>query len=211
MAEAKINISELKPNSHAYKAEKIRENGRAKLEPVIKKENVVSVKKPLSKKIMETFIPKDVKDIKDWVIFDVIIPGIKNLILDMGSMAFFGESRRRSSSSRIRTDYRSSYGGMGYGSSPRRRREIRDEYDQKDTDYRNIVLRNREDAERIVSELRKRVMEYSAASVADLLDLVDLPSQYTDNNWGWCDERDIGCRRVSNGYLIDVGEPVYLN
>ena len=50
MAETKIDISELKPNSHTYK----RENGRAKLEPVIKKENVVSIKKPLSRKIAET-------------------------------------------------------------------------------------------------------------------------------------------------------------
>lgn len=209
MAETKIDISELKPNSHTYK----RENGRAKLEPVIKKENVVSVKKPLSKKIAETFVSKDSRDIKDWVLFDVVIPGIKNLVLDMMSMMFFGEARRRSSSS-TRTDYRSSYRGVEYGTPGRslsRRRDSREEYAQKETDYRNIVLRNREDAERIVTELRKRVMEYSAASVADLFDLVALPSQYTDNNWGWCDERDIGIRRVSNGYLIDVAEPQYLN
>ena len=78
-------------------------------------------------------------------------------------------------------------------------------------DFRNIVLRQRDDAERLIEEMRRRIRNNDSASVADLLDLIDIPGRYTDNNWGWDDERDIGIRRVSSGYLIDVAEPKYLD
>lgn len=222
---ADIDVNSLEPNSHKYKAEKAnggdkKEPGsREKVSPIVKRDQVVSTKKPLGKKFAETFMTEDTKDVKSWLLMDVIIPGVKNTILDILSMMFFGEvdSRRGRGKRRRydddRRDYSSYYGGS---SSNRERRSSRRKdnsyYDSDDrVDFRNIVLRNRDDAEDLIEEMRRRIKSEGSVSVATLLDLVDVPGRYTDNNWGWDDDRDIGIRRVSSGYLIDVAEPKYLD
>lgn len=221
---ADIDVSSLEPNSHKYKAEK-EKNGnttkksREKIAPVINRDQIVSTKKPLSKKFAETFMTEDAKDVKKWLIGDVIIPGIKNTILDIISMAFFGETDvRRDRRSRRNRDDHTDYSSYYKGSSDRRNRNSRrrrddDYYESDDSiDFRNIIVRNRGEAERIIESMRDRIRnsDSQSVSVAELLDMIDAPSRYTDNNYGWDDERDIGLRRVSSGFLIDVAEPKYL-
>lgn len=191
---------------------------KKRIKPVVSRGGVVSTKKPLSKKMAETFMSEDVNDVKSWLFMDVIIPGIKNTILDIIQMMFFGEidGRRHNRDRRDKYDNHTSYGSYYRGGNSSSRssylRSNRDRYDSDDrTDFRNIVLRVRGDAERVVDELKERIHKDGSASVADLLDLIDVPGRYTDNNYGWIDERDIGIRRVSNGYLIDVSEPKYLD
>lgn len=212
-----IDINSLEPNSHKYRAEKAGKAEGKKTAPIVDKSAIVSTKKPFGKKMAETFLTEDTQDVKSWLFLDVIIPGIKNTILDIIQMMFFGEvdsrrdrSRRRD---RDRTSYSSYYKGSSYDSRYTSRREKhRDEYESDDrVDFRNIVLRNRDDAERVIEDMRGRIRKDGAASVADLLDLLDVAGRYTDNNWGWEDERDIGIRRVSSGYLIDVSDPRYLD
>lgn len=211
---AKVNIEDLKPNSHVYK-ESIKEEKKEKIQPVVKKADVVSTKKPLSKKFAETFIEEDVADVKSYILMDVIIPGIKNTILDVLSMMFFREPYRgqRGGSRDDHYDYSARYKYRGSSNSRSRRRDRDDdEYQQDDkTDYRNIILRNRSDAEEVVDQMRKRIRQYDTASIADLFDLIDVSGKYTDNNWGWDREEDIGIRRVSQGYLIDVSEAKLLD
>lgn len=222
---ADIDVSSLEPNSHKYKAEKAAKEAqkRDRIAPVIKREQVVSTKKPLGKKFAETFGTGDVEDVKQWLLLDVLIPGIKNTILDVMSMMFFGEvdTRSRRDRRRRRDDDRVNYSSYYRGSRDRydressvarRRRSREDYYDSDDRiDFRNIILRERADAERVIGEMHDRIRRDGAASVADLLDMIDVPGRYTDNNYGWDDERDIGIRRVSSGYLIDVAEPKYLD
>lgn len=223
---ADIDVNSLEPNSHKYKAEKAREaqdpKSKEKISPIVKREQIVSTKKPISKKFAETFMTEDAKDVKSWLLMDVIIPGVKNTILDIISMMFFGEvdSRSRRGRSRRDRDDRVNYSSYYRGSSDRRDRDYhrsreRDRYDSDDrVDFRNIVLRDRGDAERIINAMRDRIRDNGSASVAELIDLLDIDNyvgRYTDNNYGWDDERDIGIRRVSSGYLIDVSEPKYLD
>lgn len=221
-----IDVNSLEPNSHKYKAEKANSEGkkkepesREKVSPIVKRDQVVSTKKPLGKKFAETFMTEDTKDVKSWLLMDVIIPGVKNTILDILSMMFFGEDDSRRGRGRRRRDddrrdYSSYYSGSSSSRNRRDSRRRRDDsyYDSDDrVDFRNIVLRNRGDAEDLIEEMRRRIKAEGSVSVATLLDLVDVPGRYTDNNWGWDDDRDIGIRRVSSGYLIDVAEPKYLN
>lgn len=216
---ADIDVSSLEPNTHKYKAEKAASKEREKVKPIIDRDKIVSTKKPLGKKFAETFLTEDVDDVKTWLIKDVIIPGIQDTILDMLSMAFRGESYSRGRSRndrRNRYDDRTSYSSYYRGSDDRRDRESRrrrdDRYESDDlVDFRNIVLRERAAAERIIDEMRRRIIDTGSVSIAELLDMIDVSSRYTDNNWGWDDERDIKIRRVSSGFLIDVCEPRYLN
>lgn len=215
---ADLDINSLEPNSNKYKAEKEAQKNREKVSPVIKREQIVSTKKPLGQKIAETFMTEDTKDVKSWLIMDVLIPGIKNTILDILSMVFFGEVDSRSRrSSRGGRDGRTNYSNYYRGSSDRdsrrsRRNRDRDDYYHSDDriDFRNIILRERRDAEDVVGALRDRIHANNSVSIAELMDLIDAPSNYTDCNYGWDDERDVGIRRVSSGFLIDVAEPKYI-
>lgn len=216
-----VDINSLEGNSHKQKAEKAAgetQKSREKISPVVERDQVVSTKKPLGKKFAETFMTEDADDVKSWLIMDVIIPGVKNTILDILSMLFFGEVDSRSRRRRRDRDDRVNYSSYYRGSSDRRDRDSRrrrdrdDRYDSDDrVDFRNIILRNRSDAESVIGAMRDRIRDNGAASVADLLDLIDVAGRYTDNNYGWDDERDIGIRRVSSGFLIDVAEPKYLD
>lgn len=220
---AKIDIDQLKPNSHAYKEglehrKEIAtvEKARPKLAPAVKKESIVATKKSLGQKFKEAFISDDSKDVKSYIWGDVIIPTIKNTILDVGEMILFGSTsgrRDRGRRDRDRVPY-SSYYKSDYNGR-RRERDRRDDEDRyrenEKVDYRNIILRDRRDAEDVVNRLRERIDEYEQATVADLFDLIDVSSNYVDNNWGWADPNDIGIRRVSSGYLIDVAEARHLD
>lgn len=214
---AEINIDSLKPNSHKYKNEKRKEEKEKKTSPIVDRSQIVSTKKPIGKKFAETFFSEDIKDIKDWLIKDVLLPGIQTTILDTISMMFFGVTNSNNKSRWSKTynddytNYRSYY--KSTNSKNIRSGNDRDNGYASDNrvDFRNIILRNRDDAENIIEEMRRRIRNENSVSVAELFDLIDIPGRYTDNNWGWDDERDIGIRRVSSGFLIDVAEPKYLN
>lgn len=208
-----VDINKLEPNSHAYKNAKAESVNREKLKPMIDKNHLVSTKKPLSKKFKEAFIEKDVEDVKSWFVFEVLIPGVKNAILDMLTMQFFGYTDRRDrGDSRRRNGSKINYSSFSGGSSRRERDRRRDDTyrSDEDVDFRHIVLVERIDAENIIEEMRHRIKVYGSVTVADLLDLVGCTGRYTDNNYGWDDDRDIGIRRISSGFLIDVSEPKYL-
>lgn len=222
---AEIDPRSLEPNSYKYRAEKAKKEAekqsRPKLDPVVDKNSVISTKKSFGKKVLGTFLTEDAKTLKDWLLMDVLVPGIKETILNLISMSFFGEYRSRDRRNydrgyrgdSSRYDYRGCYRGNVYDRENYRRDSGRNSrYDHDDrVDFRNIVLRQRSDAERVIRSLRGRIRDYGSASVAELLDLVDLSGDYTDNNYGWVDERDVGIRQVSGGFLIDVAEPRYLD
>lgn len=219
---AEVNVENLKPNSFKYKNEEAkREKERAK--PVVSRDKVVSTKKSLKNKMADSFMAEDGREIVDWLVWDLLVPGVKNTILDMLSMAFFGETVNRSSSfrrtnNRSRTNYTGAYRRASYRSDrdydDRRDnwRRDREEYyrDDDKVDYSNIVLQHRSDAEDVIDEMKKRIRKEGAVTIADLFDMIDVPGEYTDNDWGWDDERDIRLRRVSNGWLIDVSKPRYV-
>ncbi len=182
-----------------------------KLESVVKQGRVVSTKPTLGKRIRSLFIADDVEDVGGYLVNELIVPFIKDTILDLGEMLLFGQvsgrrrSRGRRSYSNVSTDYSASY------RSPRDRdRRDRDEkrYSRRgiDTDYREIVLSDRNDARNVVASLHDRIKTYGSASVADLLELVDQSSVYTDTAYGWRSPEQIGISHVGRGWLIDVDD-----
>lgn len=196
------------------KREKEAENKEKKLAPIVKKENVVSSKETLGSKIKKSFISEDAKDIGNYILFDMIIPAFKDGIISVVERALGTDGRSRRGyrdDVRDRVSYTSYYRSSGNTRNRRDERDRRDDYDRRGkVDYRNIVLRYREDAEKVVRVLRDSIHEYGSATVAALLDLVDENSSWTDNDYGWTDERDIIVTHIHSGYLINVPEARYL-
>lgn len=211
---AEVNVEDFKPNSNKYKAEHETEkksNGkeRVKVDPIIKKDSIVSTKKPFGKKMFNLFIGESLSDMRDYIINECIIPGIQDAILNTLSMAFRGETYHRSSSyDRNHTPYSSFYRGRKSESEKKRDREHgRDRYEEDEKiDYRHIVLKNRKEAEDLVDYMKNRIYDTGSISVAEFLDMMELPSRWTDNDWGWKDERDIYVKSIRDGFLIDVPE-----
>lgn len=183
-----------------------------KVKPVVDKSKVVSSKKTMGKRFKEAFIQEDIDSVKNYILFDCVMPGIKNLILDTISMFFFNETidrrSRRDDRGRSRTSY-SSYYDKGKSRSSYSKRDEKDRRDDN-VDYRSIILRDRKSAEDVLAEMEDRIEQYGSVSVMELLDMIGEVSSYQDTKWGWNDKRDLRIRRVSSGFLIDVPEARFL-
>ena len=199
---------------------------RPPVKPIVSKDALVVAKKPLLERAFGVIFSPDTAEAMNYLVETVILPGVKSLALDALESYWFGGFRRGDDIRRRRDDApfdygRAYYNGRGYGGRRDRDRDYgrgygRDYDDRRDRDrdersYQNIILRREEDAREIVDRLRENIRTYDEATVYELLQFVDIRGSYVDHNWGWRDPRDIGVRRVRNGWLIDVAEAVYLS
>jgi hypothetical protein len=170
-------------------------------------------KKSLRKQFSETFVAGDARTAIRYVIFDVLLPAAKDMVVEAGSQGIekliFGDSRRRGSTRPQAgpTGY-VSYNRMTMGSSrlagPERAisRQARARHN-----FDEIILDQRSEAEEVIDRLFDLVSRYESATVADLYELVGLASTHTDNKWGWTDLSGAGVSRIRGGYLLDLPEP----
>ena len=78
-----IDINDLQPNSHKYKAENQNKPGtEKKVEKVINGTAKVR-KKTEARKFADIFISEDVSNVKEYIFMDVLVPGIKKAISDI--------------------------------------------------------------------------------------------------------------------------------
>lgn len=174
---------------------------KPKLEPVVTGK-VVQRKKPIMKRIVETFAGDDVENVGQFIIRDVVVPAVKNLISDVFSQGvermLFGEVSRRSSSSRPSGRY-TSYDRMSNGRSERRDISPRA---RASHDFRDVILDTRIEAEEVLEELDKLIAEYGVVSVHELYQLLNIPTNFIDKKWGWDDLSHADVKRVREGYML---------
>lgn len=188
--------------------------------PIVSKDKIIRKKKPLSQKIAGKIIAEDVNDVKDYVLNDLIIPGIIDTFLEAISMLLgrgseYSDHRRRDYK---RNGYYDYAGSSSYkrSSSKRDRDRNRRSGRRRDNDddlpeYDNIIINNRRDAEEIVDRLYERIDKNGDVSIAEFFEMLDLQAPYTDNKWGWTRKSQIDIRKVKGGFLIDVDEAKYLD
>ena len=181
-------------------------------------------KRSFSKKVAETFLEDDTKNVGSYLLHDILIPAAKALISDMVGggveMLLFGERRNRNTN--IRRDGGRSY--TSYGSMYRSDDRDRDRRGSRDRDRRDIsrtsrarhdfddiIFGARGEAEDVLSHLLDLTIDYNQATVADLYDLAGITSDFTDNKYGWTDLRDARVDRVRGGYMINLPKPVVLD
>lgn len=171
---------------------------------------VIKREKNVGKKISESFLGDDSRDVGNYILHDVLIPALKDTISDMVSggieMLLFGKTGSRpgrgsrSSAGPGRINY------SAYSKNPSERAGAHKISDRgrRTHDFDEIILEKRAEAEDVISCLVDLIADYEMASVADLYDLVGIPSNYTDNKYGWTNLSSAGVRRVRNGYLLDL-------
>lgn len=193
-------MEDYKPNSNAYKEAQKREAAeREKAKPPVQLTGAVKVKqKSELAKFASAFISEDIKNIKTYLLNDVLVPTLKKTLLKIVDITFNGgnvSDNRRSSSDKV--SYRSYY------DEPRdrdRRNDSRSRY-RFDTD--EIKFDYREDAEAVLKRMEDILYEYNFVTVAALYDAVDMTCPATAYDYGW-DNLD-GARTVDtrDGWVID--------
>lgn len=184
---------EYTPNSHKYKEEQ-KVAADKKIEKVVN--GTVKTKKRFTGKI---FGAQDVGDVKDYLINEVAIPGVKNLILDFiigGATRLLGG--------------KSKYARSGSGSKI----SYRDYYDQRDDrrpatvsgggrfDMEDIIFPSRIDAEAVRDQMDEVIAKYGFVTVGDMYDMAGLPQPFTGQKYGWSSIVDSRIESVRDGYII---------
>jgi hypothetical protein len=179
-----------------------------KIEKVVVGE-VIQRPKPITRRFREIFLGGDAKQAARYVTADVVLPALRNLIVDMTVKGMerivFGESsyRRRPVEYRPRVQYNNPISRMR---DPRELARLPDQPSRYRTERRSfddIIFSNRAEAETVVETLLDIIDKYEVVSLADLYELVGLPSTHVDNKWGWTFLKNVEIRQVREGSLID--------
>ena len=159
-------------------------------------------KKGELRKIAEEFIVDDVKNIKTYVITDVLIPTIKDTIWDiltntLDMFLFNGtKDHRKHGKSSPKISYRDYYDSKN---DRGRNYEIRDRFD-----YDDLEFDSRGEADAVLTGMLETIDQYGVVSVADMYDMADVTAPYTGNRYGWTSLRNAEVVRVRNAYIIKL-------
>lgn len=198
-----MEIPDYKPNSKKYKEEQAQkqEVDKKKVEKVIHGTAKVKKKSEL-RKFADNFISEDVDSVKTYVIRDVVIPSVIDLVEDIvvGGIRTLlrGDSGRRESRDR-RYGGSPSYVNYTRYSDRRDDRRSSDNQTRRGYGYDDVVVNSRADAEAVIEQMDGLLDTYGMVSVADLYDLVGMSSNYTDNNYGWTNIRNAEPVRLRDG------------
>ncbi|MBO5906189.1 MAG: hypothetical protein J6Q84_07215 [Kiritimatiellae bacterium] len=190
-------MDNLKPNSHKSKAEPTEERKVEKIASgKVKKKSEVS-------KLAGVFISEDIKNVKSYVLLDVLVPAIKKAIsdivtngIDMVLYGSNGRSKKRSSGDRI------SYGAYydkGRDGDWRAAASSRPRFDVDE-----IVYDTRGEAEAVLSGMEEMIDHYKLVTIADMYDMSELTAPYTSNRYGWTNLTTAEVVRGRDGYIIKL-------
>ena len=171
-----------------------KKSDRPKVEPVVK--GGVHVKKRTAKTILKAiFVPQDVEKVRDYIIFDVVIPKCKTVVVDLGnsilSAIVYGDSApsaptpfgqgsgvQRVSYSSYSSGGQTNYRGMNRVGAARNEQQNR-------AIFEDVIFDSKVNAVRVLQRLNEAIEAYGVVSVNDAYDACDLSAPYTYNNYGW--------------------------
>ena len=161
-----------------------------------------------ARKVVGEIIREDARSVGETVLWDVIIPTVKNLISDTVTRGIesmlYGDSRPRSRSNY--SDYSGYSRPKGSRDRPAERRERRSAR-QAEPERNEIIFDSRSDANDVIDRMSDLIDQYGQASLADLNALIGASSHFIDDNWGWTDMGSFNVRQVRDGFMLTHDEP----
>ena len=176
----------------------------------VKREKIISgtatvKKKSLRQKILETFIPGDIRDVKTFAWNEIIIPAFRRTLdefISQGAhqLLYPGDTSRRDrrydSSIRAYYDYNRQY--RSSSREPDRGRPQNRWAD--DFDLERVSFSTRTDAEMVLSSMENVLADYPFVRVSDFFDFAGISTDnYQTYNYGWTSLREAGVHRDING------------
>lgn len=200
-------MNEIKYPSNSKKAKEEAKTEERRVEKVITGNVKVKKKRELNK-LADVFISEDVRNVKSYVVMDVLIPAIKKAIVDIVTdgvhMIFYGGAKRREGSRYDKVSFvdyskASSRPDDRYSAS----RDTRVSYSSD-----QFVFETRGEAEEALAQMDGIVERYGVVRMLDLYDMVGKTCDHTANKYGWTSTRNAQINRVSDGYVIKMPRPL---
>lgn len=183
---------------------------KPEIQKVVKKGKTKIREKSEISKIASSIVSDEVMNIKQYAIYDVIIPVIKDTLSQLGKgcidMFFYGEIRssssRRSGSNASKVSYRDYYEDRRDTRRESRPISSRISYDTLTWEYR-------EDAVDVLDRMDEIVEQYGVVRVADLFEMAGVTGNGpTDHNYGWTSITTASVERDRHGeYYIKLQRP----
>lgn len=202
-------MTDFPANSHKSKANQPDEP--KKIEKVVTGE-VVKQKRPIGVRFKEVFFGGEFKSATRYIAADVLLPAMRNLVVDAVESGIkrivYGEGQFSRGRTHATQDYRPRTTYNQPIDRSRSRAYLPDQPPRPVGGSRqgvdDLVLVSREEAEAVLDGLNTIIQKYDVVSVADLYELVGLPSTHVDNKWGWTTLHHSAIRQVRNGYLLEL-------
>lgn len=165
-------------------------------------------KKSEIQKFADLFISEDARNVKSYILLDVLRPAVKKAIYDIvtngADMILYGESGGRKKNTASKISYREYY---ERDVGRRRESSFRGGFD-----YDDVTFESRADAEAVLDAMDETISKYGVVSVGDFYDLANISTDnYTVNKYGWTDIRSASVIRVRDGYMIKLPKALPLN
>lgn len=173
----------------------------------------VKRKKSVGRRFKEVFFEDNADRVGEFLLMDVIIPGTKDLLLNLGNtfleQILYGRVQPRSVVQRGgllgslgRNNYQPQVRSQNRGGTS----QVVQLSDQgrRMHDFSEIVIPDRGSAELVLVELQQQIDAYKVATVADLYNLVGITENFVDNEWGWYSLEGANARRVRNGFVLNL-------
>lgn len=171
------------------------------------------------KRILKGVFASSLVDLGSYVLFDVLLPEVKDLIATTATSAvdraIYGDRGgartpiggripiRRREGWTERTNYTSF-------STPSRAVQEQQAQTSERPSYKDLEYSSRQDAENVLRYLIDAIAEYGTVTLGDLYDKSGVSVKPVDQRWGWRDLSVAGVRRSRGGFVIDLPQPEFL-
>lgn len=178
------------------------------LEKVVTGDVIVTREGPGSK-FKRIFFGGDMTTASQYVVSEVLLPALRNLIVEAISKGtdrlIYGDSvhRRRSPTTfapRVQYNnplFRQESRSQSYAPDRPANRWV-----QGQKGFGSIMVSTKEEADLVIDQLIEIVDMYEVVSVADLYEIIGEPSSHVDNKWGWTQLSTIESRQHRDGWKI---------
>jgi hypothetical protein len=159
-------------------------------------------KKGLMKRIADAFIAVDGKDIKNYLIFDVLIPGLKRGAEDMLHMALYNDkkpdrvTRSRGTSSIRRLEYSSIRPARDDDDVMLNRKTIAGSTD--------LVFPTRDKAEEALDMVYERIKACGFATLKYYYTITRQPTEWPQEKWCWRSTEGATIVQCRGGYVLKM-------
>lgn len=165
-------------------------------------------KKPLGERFKDTFLSEESDTVGSYIVWDILIPGAKEMISDLVTGAInillFGDAGSRRGN---RNNKRVINGGYrDYSTSSRvSNRDDERRYGRRNRrSFDDVIIPDRQTAIQVLSDMQDLITDYGKCTLADYYDMVDLTWEPTDKFWGWTDLSGVKPRPVHGGCVLDL-------
>ncbi len=170
---------------------------------------VIHKKPTFAQKFKDVFVGGEFKSVVKSITAEVLLPAVRDTIVNVTTKGvermIYGDRPPPNrpigglgSTSRILYNNAGGrYAPNGRGFLPGESNHVRPQGAMGD-----YILNSAADAEAVMAQMQDIIDAWQCVSLADFHALLDLPSSYTDQNWGWTSLRFFDIQQTRDGWLL---------